>query len=279
MSDSDTARISPTAYATGYFWYAHGLSHPALATPRGRRLHYALKPFLLGAQAVGGLSMDALMLSRHRGLDEVLQQRIARGEVRQVIEIAAGLSPRGLRLCQQYPGLRYLETDLPAMAAVKRRLLDGAGLLSERHEVVELDALRTQGPASLEALAARLDPTQGLAIVTEGLMNYLDPATAQALWQRIAEVLKRFAHGVYLSDVYLQRQHRDLGSRGVGRLISAIVRGRIHVHFDDPRHAAAILRELGFAEARTHLTHTLESTRQYAAIPGGDRVQILEASV
>jgi hypothetical protein len=36
--------MSPSAYATGYFWYKHGLSHPALATEQGRRVDRIEQP-------------------------------------------------------------------------------------------------------------------------------------------------------------------------------------------------------------------------------------------
>src|SRR5581483_7603561 len=91
------------------------------------------------------------------------------------------------------------------------RLLSQSSLYGPRHRVVTVNALSESGPDSLAALVATLDPGKGLAIVTEGLMSYLDPDAARGVWRRIAEALKRFPHGVYLSDMYLRRDRHGIG--------------------------------------------------------------------
>jgi O-methyltransferase involved in polyketide biosynthesis len=268
-------RISPTAYATGYFWYKHGLSHPALATPRGKRLD---RPFGLLMKLLGGDVFQNLMLARHTAIDALLTRAIDDGRVSQVIEIAAGLSGRGVRMTQKYGArLTYLETDLPHMAALKRRLLADAGLLSPRHQVLTLDALADDGPDSLAQIAGRLDPKQGLAIITEGLMNYLDPATAQGVWARIARTLSGFPHGLYLADVYFMQQHRGLAARVFGGVIQAFVRGRMHIHFESAAHGIGLMQAAGFRRAAIHEIRDLEETRDIGSRPGGERVRALEA--
>ena len=87
--------ISPTAHYTGYVWYRHGLSHPGLATPEGRALYHAARPFNFGARSLGGPTLEGFLLARHRAIDALLDQAISSGAVGQVIEVAAGLSPRG----------------------------------------------------------------------------------------------------------------------------------------------------------------------------------------
>lgn len=268
-------RISPTAYATGYFWYKHGLSHPALATDKGRKLD---RPFSLLMKVLGRGVFQNLMLARHTAIDALLVRAIEKGRITQVIEIAAGLSGRGVRMMQKYGDrLTYVETDLPQMAALKRKLLDDAGLLSARHRVLELNALDDAGPQSLAGIAATLEAGQGTAIITEGLMNYLDPPTARAVWARIARNLKRFPHGLYLADVYLMQQNRGLAATIFGGVIQAFVRGRMHIHFESPAHGAQLMREAGFSEARIHEIRSLPETRAIGAQPGGDRVRALEA--
>lgn len=275
---SGSERISPTAYATGYFWYRQGLSHPALATRQGRRIDRIVRPLLLGTRLLGGVSMTALMMARHRGIDHVLGEAIEDGRVGQVIEIAAGLSPRGWDLKRRFGNkLTYVETDLPHMVALKRRLLADGGLLSPGHRVVELDALAESGPQSLAALAAELDPNIGTAIVTEGLMNYLDAAAARGVWRRIAATLALFPQGIYLNDLYLWPRRTDPASVAFGMLLSAFVRGRMHVHFRNEEDAIEGMKDCGFDDAVLHHPATIEDTRRYAAIRGGDSVLILDA--
>src|SRR5690606_13456988 len=139
--------ISPTAHYTGYTWFHHGLSHPALVTPEGRMLYAMSRPFDVGARLIGAPTLSPFLLARHRIIDHLLEQAIAEGRVGQIIEVAAGLSPRGWRFKQRHgERLRYIEADLPDMALRKRTLLQDAGLLKPGHEVVSLDALSDAGP-------------------------------------------------------------------------------------------------------------------------------------
>ena len=179
-------RIGPTAHYTGYVWARNGLSHPELATREGRLLFDSLQPVMLGSQAIGGATLESYLLARHRAIDARLERAIEAGEVSQVIEVAAGLSPRGWRFTRRYGArLVYVEADLPGMAERERAALQRIGSLGERHRVSEVDVLRADdGPGSLAAVAGELDPDQGLAIVTEGLLGYLPSDAVAAIWRR-----------------------------------------------------------------------------------------------
>jgi O-methyltransferase involved in polyketide biosynthesis len=269
-------RISPTAYATGYLWYRLGLSHPVFATRRGRRLDFIFNRI---TRAVG-FSFDNMMLARHGGIDALLTRAIDAGEITQVIEIAAGLSGRGLRFMRKYGDkLIYLETDLPAMARLKRRLLTEAGVLNSRHRVLELDALAESGSQSLASIADTLDPNAGTAVITEGLMNYLEPEIARGVWRRVAACLARFPRGLYLSDAYFSTENHGLPARIIGKALQAFVRGRMHIHFNSAAHGAQMMRELGFAHAWVHEIRSLPETNEAGRRPGGDKVRVLEARV
>ena len=277
MADG-SARISPTAHATGYMWYRHGLSHPGLVNLQGRALDVAFSSLTGVVRRTTGVSFDALMLARHRGIDAQLEAAVADGRITQVIELAAGFSPRGWRLMQRHgERLTYIETDLPHMVAEKQRRLERAGLLREGHTVRTLDVLQADGPQSLAAIAGELDPGQGLAIITEGLMNYLDPEQARGVWRRIAATLSRFAHGQYLSDFYLSSENRGWMMSAFAGVLQSFVRGRMHVHFESADEAAATLGELGFVDVHIHRSADLPATRELAMQRGADRVRILEA--
>jgi O-methyltransferase involved in polyketide biosynthesis len=244
MSASDT--ISPTAHYTGQVWVRNGLSHPRLATLQGRVLFESLQPVMRVSAALGGPSLEAYLLARHRAIDSLLEQAIEHHGVTQVLEIAAGLSPRGWRFQTRYGDrLTYVEADLPAMAARKRRALEAIGSLGDHHRVRDLDALRDGGPASLASLAAELDHGQGLAIVTEGLLNYLSPDAVMGLWRRFAQTLAEFPTGRYISDLHLGSAQNAAVS-GFRLALSAFVRGRVYLHFDGAEQAEAQLRAAGF---------------------------------
>ncbi|MCG8418632.1 MAG: class I SAM-dependent methyltransferase [Proteobacteria bacterium] len=254
MAGDPSARISPTAHYTGYVWYRHGLAHPAFETWPGRLLYHGMRPFMRVSRAVSGATLDSMLLFRHRAIDRLLQEAIERGEIGQVVEIAAGLSPRGYRFMKRYgrAGLVYVESDLPAMCARKRALLRRIGPLPGRHHVVEVDALASRGRHSLAAVGRRLfDLERGTAIVVEGLLNYFDRATMLAVSQRIADFLAQFPDGLYLTDLYPRSTVADLpGLRLFVAALSAFARGRVHLHFDRPAAAEQALLRCGFDAAQ-----------------------------
>lgn len=273
-------RISPTAYATGYFWYKNGLSPAVFATRRGQYLYRAFWPSLKAVRLVGGLSTNAMLLARHQGIDAFLDGAIAAGRVSQVIELAAGLSPRGWRFAQRYgQRIRYLETDLPAMVATKRKMLQTTGSLGANHQLVTLDALATSGPDSLEAIAGTLDPQAGTAIITEGLVNYLDPQQVSALWQRIARTLGSFHYGLYLNDVYYSNIQNNPVAKVFRQALSGFVRGRLYLHFDDSNHARNVMRGHGFATVNLRQAITLEANSGLADPLGAKAVYVMAATV
>jgi O-methyltransferase involved in polyketide biosynthesis len=266
--------ISPTAHYTGYVWARNGLSHPELETVEGRVLFESLRPTMVVTGLLSGYALEPYLLARHLAIDTLLEKAIERGEVGQVIEVAAGLSPRGWRFTQRYPELTYVEADLADMAERKRRSLERMGSLSESHRVEVLDALRDDGPQSIALLAEELDPRQGLAIITEGLLGYLDGDAVDGVWRRFARTLHTFPTGRYISDLHMGDVQNVL-IRGFRIMLSAFVRGRVHLHFQNPREAEAALRDSGFDRAAVRPASEIVDVPPG---PGGGLAHILEAS-
>ncbi len=273
MSAGET--ISPTAHYTGYVWARNGLSHPALATTEGRILFEALRPAMTVSGALGGPSLEPYLLARHRAIDALLERAIEDGQITQVVEVASGLSARGWRFTRRYGDrLGYVEADLPAMAARKRAALERIGSLSANHRVEEIDALRDDGPGSLVALTAELDPARGLAIITEGLLGYLDRQSVDRLWRRFARVLGTFPSGRYISDLHVG-EVQTVAIRGFRVLLSAFVRGRVHLHFSGAAEAKAALHAAGFDFVKVAPAGELAPETRG---PGSQLAHILEAS-
>lgn len=265
-----SSSISPTAHYTGHVWQRHGLSHPGLDTLEGRLFYGALTPVMTVSRLLGGPTLEQFLLARHRAIDAALADAIERGEVSQVVEIAAGLSPRGLTFAQRFgDAITYVEGDLPGMVARKRAALGGSG--PGNHRVVELDALAEDGPASLAAVAADLDRANGLAIVTEGLLNYFPREAVTGMWRRFAATLTGFPHGLYLSDLHLRQDTSDVSARVFAAALGIFVRGRTYMHFETAEEARAELLAAGFTQAE--LRHAAEEP------PGARLTHVLEATV
>ncbi|MEO6470615.1 MAG: class I SAM-dependent methyltransferase, partial [Aeromicrobium sp.] len=166
--------ISPTAYYTGYVWARHGVGPSSLATPEGRLAYWAAQPLVTALSFAGVPTIEQVLLSRHAVIDSLLTDAIESGQVGNVVEIASGMSPRGHTFAARFGDqITYVDTDLPQMAALKKAELAKIGENTDHHRVEVLDALASDGDSSLAAVCARLDHSKGLAIITEGLLNYL----------------------------------------------------------------------------------------------------------
>lgn len=264
--------ISPTAHYTGEVWRRNGLSDEALSTWQGRLLHATSRPVMAASRALGGDTLEDFLLARHALIDRLLEGAIASGEIGQVVEIASGLSPRGIRLTSAHPEITYVEADLPAMAQRKRRALEGGGRAGERVRVRDLDAFADPGSElSLAALTAELDRGAGLAIVTEGLLNYFPRGHVERLWRSIADALSGFPSGLYTSDLHLAEHNRGLVQRVFSTGLGVFVRGRIHMHFAGEADALDALASAGLPLASLH--HGTEA----GAGRGASRVHVIEA--
>ena len=251
-SEESSAAISPTAHYTGETWVRNGLSHPRLATWQGRLFHGTMALPNAVSRTLGGPSLDGMLLARHRIIDAQLEELIQEG-VSQVIEVACGMSPRGWRFSERRGDeLLYVEADLPAMARRKREALAQMGSLGDNHRVVELDVLREGGPGSLEALVETMDPGKGLAIITEGLLTYLDDDVVEALWARLVTALRPFATSAYLADLRLASPEPGVSERAFELLLSAFVRSQVHAYRGDRAGAEAALRNAGFDRVSLH---------------------------
>jgi O-methyltransferase involved in polyketide biosynthesis len=191
----------------------------------------------------GWHSLRHTLLHRHIGIDHLLR----RADCLQVIEIAAGFSPRGSS-CSGDSRVSYFEVDLPAVIAAKRRLLEGT---PAGKEVLSRDNF-----ALLEGDVCTMRwtgfPARRSFVITEGLMMYFDRSDQMLIWKAIATFLRNNG-GEYVFD-YLpvpDEPSRSFAGRLLSRMRSS---GRPRFPCDGrSRHEiAADLREAGFAHVEMH---------------------------
>jgi O-methyltransferase involved in polyketide biosynthesis len=267
--------ISPTAHYTGFIWAKNGLSHPELETLEGRVLFEAVRPAMIASQALGSGTLEAYLMARHTAIDNLLTREIESGAVTQVLEVACGLSPRGWRFTGKYGDrLTYIEADLPAMAARKRRALERMGSLSEHHRVVDIDVLRDGGPDSVASVIDGLDRSGGLAIITEGLLGYLPTDAVLGVWRRFASALSSFESGRYIAELHLSSIQTPV-IRAFRVVLSGFVRGRVYLHFESGAEARAALLAAGFGSVSIELATDLAPGRGGS---GSRLVHIIEAT-
>ena len=274
-----SSAISPTAHYTGYVWARHGLGDPDLATPAGRALFTVGQGLMAPLDLLGGPTLEHFLLARHRIIDHLLEEAISSGEIGQVVELAAGFSPRGLELTRRHPTLTYVEVDLPDMAARKQAVLRAKGSDPDRHRATTADVLDDRAFAAVfSGGSSLLDPARGTAVVTEGLLNYFPREPVSGLWRRTARELRRFPTGRYLSDLHLVSRTGRV-DRVFAAGLGAFVRGGVHLHFADAPDAIASLRAAGFDEARLHAPHEFADALPDMRGAGADRVRVVDAVV
>jgi O-methyltransferase involved in polyketide biosynthesis len=248
-----------------------------------------------------GATVEQFLLARHSLIDLRLKEAVDSGKVTQIIEIAAGLSPRGVRFKKLYGNkVKYIEADLPDMALLKESIFvrnsnELFGSSEDRKPaVVAVDALTRTGALSLNSIMKQhLSPSEGIAIITEGLVNYFNETSLRTIWENIAWELKTFgaAGGVYLSDIHL----RTLSDTSTGdgnpharrtkifmNLLSAFVQRSVHLHFSGSDAAQEALHRAGFASGvLLHAKDFLheEPREGYFTSVGAETVQVIEAWV
>ncbi|MCH7294873.1 class I SAM-dependent methyltransferase [Acinetobacter higginsii] len=268
--------ISFTAHYTGYIWYQMGISHPALATAKGKTLAALVHPIESWAEKYVGGSMRTTLKQRHSILDSHLKELIEQHPNLQVLEIACGLSPRGWWFRQHYPNITYRELDLPDMAATKQAALQQ--IESNVDEVLSVDLFTDAFAAAFEVF----DPQRPLVIISEGLINYFEKPMLQQLIQAIANYGQSFKELHYLTDIYPEPTQNKLATIiwNSSRLLKWMSRSAFSFHFKNPAEVENFFQEAGFNQVEVLQPKqffeqaTLENTQQHL----GDLVWVIQAS-
>jgi methyltransferase (TIGR00027 family) len=137
-------------------------------------------------RAPRALALRAHVLLRSRYAEDRLAQAVARG-VRQYLLLGAGLDTFAYRQPAWASRLRIFEADQPASQRDKRQRLESAHITPPANvEFVPLDFETTSLAAGLRA--SRFDPGQPTFIAWLGVMVYLTPAAAEAVFQFAASL-------------------------------------------------------------------------------------------
>lgn len=236
--------ISFTAHYTGYIWYQMGISHDAFATKKGRLLAKIAHPIESLAERYIGGSMRTTLKDRHTLLDDHLTQLIQRYPNLQVLEIAAGLSPRGWWFRSHFPQIDYRELDLPAMAEVKQNALQEID--SHSPTMLSTDLFSEDFQSAFEVF----DHNRPLVIISEGLINYFDKVLLQQLLHSIVNYGKAFQSLHYLTDLYPEPVKNKLAKViwSSSKLLKLMSRSAFSFHFINPDEVKAFFQLAGFKQ-------------------------------
>jgi O-methyltransferase involved in polyketide biosynthesis len=269
-------RLSPTAYFTAGAWASEGFPNADLFdTTLGRALygssHWLLER--LGARAPSLPWHEQFLLIRHYAFET----RLLAMEPTYVLEVGAGLSPRGITFARAWPQATYVEVDLPHMVRRKRRLLKNRGAPSN-YLLAEGDITDPRLLDGLPALPARDDT---VAILTEGVLDYLPMADKRRAMSTFVGLLRTVSDGCHLFDSYTQeRLSKYPVSAGAILWFMSAVNGSPFRDqlFANAQHAEAFSVEAGYTEARALDVERL-NTRRYHPPMGHCHFELFEARV
>lgn len=131
------------------------------------------------------------MEARYKAIDAIVKK----SGVKQVLELAAGWSPRGMIKTWDNPQFNYIETDLSADELTRKRevIQEIMGHVPLNLHHVTFDVLKEDDLARVFALLNR-EPT---AIVHEGLFRYFSHPLKAATLDKIHSILEYVGGGVY----------------------------------------------------------------------------------
>lgn len=240
-------RIGIPAYFTSHAWVEARFDYAHLfETRRGRFMFKALEPLLLLLGFLGPAVRlhNEYLFVRHFAHEARLRQTGPGC----IVEIGAGLSPRGVAFATTDPDLRYIEVDLPNMVAAKRRAL-GDYPLPPNYFLGTTDLL---GEDFCESLPEKPRPGDRVAVVTEGVTDYFNMPEKHTAFRNICSLLRAHGGGRYLLDIYARENFPHLPFltnafvKALGRTVGRSFEDQLFERVED---ACEFLRSCGFDKA------------------------------
>jgi O-methyltransferase involved in polyketide biosynthesis len=278
----DSTGISFTALFTGHVWFESGISNQFFTSPKGRLLYTAIRPFDRLADSMIGLTLQDMLIQRHQIMDHRIDRLIEHEGVSQILEIACGYSPRGYTLSRKYPGLKYVEADLPHMAERKRALLQANHGFGPDHQVVGCDVFESGAPHGLDYVMEEvLDPDRPTIIITEGLVNYFRLEDISQVWERLAQLGQVYPKAWYITDLVFNfgKQLLPGAVKAGSKLLSIATRANVNLHFNNQDEINRGFMQCGFSDVQIHRP---EDFADHLAIPLGKSksvVRIIESRI
>ena len=198
MASGDMARnadnIPHSAMYTAATWKWGGVPCAEITTPEGSDRVFSLVNIYMKLYRFinpGKYSLHHMLLHRHAMINHLLET----SQYPQVIEVAAGFSPRGSHVSEN-PAVSYFEVDLPAVVTLKRNQLEKT---EQGRAVLARDNFQQRACNILQLDFSEQFEHRPSFILTEGLMMYFSREEQLAIWQRVAEYI-RANGGEYVFD-------------------------------------------------------------------------------
>ncbi len=178
---------------------------------------------------------------------------IRRTGIYQVLELASGLTLRGLSFTQD-PRYTYLESDLTGITAEKQAIIAS---LREKHGLADhanlhFPAVNALDRSQLQEAVKRLDRGQPLVVVSEGLFPYLSPDELHTVARNTRDLLAEFNGTWITTDFSIKDEVNQVSDqqRNFRRIVAAATDHKMYSNaFDTLEQLMAFLREMGLSAA------------------------------
>ena len=181
---------------------------------------------------------------------KLINKLLDKSDIKQVLELAAGYSSRGLIYSQK--GYNYVELDLLSVSNNKKKLLNDLCKTNNSLNLVSGNALNYDDFLECKKY---LDKNRKIVIINEGLMRYLTFEEKRIVATNIYKMLKEYG-GVWITcDVtpkkYLQKQYEANPTLN-GNIDKVTSRNSLNDRFEDEKHIRSFFNEIGFKEIEIH---------------------------
>lgn len=263
----DHSKISPTAKLVAYF---RQFSDIPFTRDVATLIHAedVLKNFSQGTNLTPEFLKWAALAAEIRYKSIV--SAIKKEGITQVLELASGLSFRGLAMTED-PEYIYVETDLPELTEEKQqilsRIISNHGLRERKN--LFFDAVNILSFPEIESAIRHFKPNHPVAVIHEGLYHYLSMEEKERAARNIHSVLSRFGGAWITPDFLTNAEHEGrLQTHSELQKIAQGVQGTTQrdVHktgFDNQQQIVDFFSHLGF---RSCISPQIDGSYQLTAM-------------
>jgi len=168
--------------------------------------------------------MGVMFQSRYHAFNVAVQQH----DSAQVIEFAAGVSPRGLQWSQNSPGTIYFESDLPQLMVRKAKLIRNSLLNStadqQQRGLLHCCGIDVLSEESIRKALEVIDLDRRITFVTEGLLLYFAEEELGKFLTNIRNILTRYPKAIWISDLVSSEELKSFVSchPGVANAVKSV---------------------------------------------------------
>jgi len=239
IHDHDYEEIIPTAIVTSY---------PRIFTdiPYEKKIYYWLKNHCKEEVTLNKM-MAPEIEARYKLINKLLEQY----EIKQVLELAAGYSSRGLIYSKK--GYNYVELDLKKVVKNKKKILSYLEKdIPSNLRIIGGNALRTD---DFNIVENYFKADEHITIIHEGLFRYLTFDEKRQVAQNIHDLLSKYG-GIWItSDVtpkkFITSQNQALLDFNKN-LTTITSRNQLNERFEDENHIREFFGNIGFELVEIH---------------------------